>query len=138
MKRPVRYNTKQRKAILSYIASLSGSHITAAQITAHFENEDFPIGRTTIYRHLDKLTENGRVRKYTIDGISGACFQYVNCDEDCPADFHLKCESCGALIHLQCDMLKEIKQHMSDQHAFQINSVKTVFYGKCGNCNEND
>lgn len=131
------YNTKQRKAILDYIASLGGKHVTAAQIVEHFKNEDVPVGRTTIYRHLDKLEEIGKVRRYIIDGVTGACFQYVDNQEHCRTHLHLKCEQCGRLLHLHCDMLDEIQRHFLKQHAFQVNSMKTVFYGKCEACLDN-
>ena len=134
MSRPASYNTKQREAVLSYIASLGGSHVTAAQIAAYFSGGGAHIGRTTIYRHLDKLTESGKIRKYTVDGTSGACFQYIGNTEGCHTHLHLKCEGCGELLHLRCDALDEIQRHISDEHAFQVNSVKTVFYGKCDNC----
>ncbi|MCL2014185.1 MAG: transcriptional repressor [Oscillospiraceae bacterium] len=134
MKRSSNYNTKQREAILGYIISLSGAHVTAAQITEHFAKESVPIGRTTIYRHLDKLTRNGAVRRYTTDGISGACYQYINNSENCDTHLHLKCESCGELKHAECEMLRQIKRHVSDQHSFEVNPLKIVLYGKCEEC----
>lgn len=134
MGRPKGYNTKQREAVLDFIASLGDSHVTAAQIVENFKNEDVSIGRTTIYRHLDKLAESGKVRKYTIDGISGACYQYIDNGKDCSEHFHLKCEDCGELFHLRCDMLSKVQQHIFDKHIFQVNTSKTVFYGKCEAC----
>jgi len=134
MKRPANYTTKQREAVLAYIASLNGNHATAAQIAEYFENKKIPVSRTTIYRHLEKLTENGEVRKYTMDGISGACFQYITKGEEYPEHFHLKCENCGELIHLQCYTLDEVKNHVLNKHDFEINTKKIVLYGKCHNC----
>ena len=134
MGRPLNYHTKQRDAILLYIESLGSQHITAAQVVAHFEKQVIPVGRTTIYRHLDKLTESGHLRRYTIDGVAGACFQYTEQRENCPAHLHLKCEGCGEITHLNCDMLDEIRRHMSGSHSFEINPVKTVLYGKCADC----
>lgn len=134
MTRPVTYNTKQRKAIFDFIVSQTGAHVTAAQIAKYFENENAPIGRTTIYRHLDKLTESGKIRRYITDGISGACYQYVDDKAPCDSHIHLKCESCGELLHLECTKLYEIQKHVTDQHAFRVNSLKTVFYGICENC----
>lgn len=133
MKRPKNYNTKQSEAILNYIVSLDGEHITAGQIRKHFDEKGFPIGLATVYRHLNKLVESGRVRKYTIDGIDGFCYQYI-IDEDSREYFHLKCDKCGALFHLKCGMLDGICQHVYEGHSFQINETKTVFYGKCVNC----
>ena len=134
MKRPASYKTKQHKAILGYVASLGGAHVTAAQIAGRFESAEFSIGRTTVYRHLEKLTESGKLRKYTIDGVSGACYQYVSGAEGCGTHLHLKCEACGELRHLECETLSEIQRHVFDEHNFQVNAMKTVLYGKCAGC----
>lgn len=124
------YNTKQREAILQYILSLGNVHVTAAQIAKHFTN--LPVGRTTIYRHLDRLTEEGTLRRYT--GDSGACYQYIGSGDCCGTHFHLKCESCGKLEHLECETLSQIEKHVLCEHAFMVNAQKTVLYGKCGDC----
>jgi len=134
MKRPINYNTKQREAILDYIFSIESAHVTAAQIAAHFKKAAVPIGRTTIYRHLDKLTDTGKLRRYITDGVSGACYQYVGGSDSCDTHLHLKCESCGGLQHLECGALDDLERHVLDEHAFRVNMVKTVFYGKCDEC----
>jgi len=134
MTRPKNYKTKQRQAILNHIVSLDGAHVTAAQIAAHFDKEAAPIGKTTIYRHLDKLTESGKLRRYVTDGKSGACYQYVGSGEGCGVHLHLKCEGCGELLHLDCKALDDFKHHVSTNHAFQVNPMKTVLYGKCKAC----
>ena len=134
MARPENYKTKQREAVFSYIVSLGGAHVTAAQIALHFEKEGIPIGRTTIYRQLDKLTENGKLRRYVTDGASGACYQYAGSKETGGAYLHLKCEGCGELLHLECEALDDLERHVFSDHAFRINALKTVLYGKCDVC----
>jgi len=134
MKRPANYKTKQREAIFNYIVSLEGVHVTASQIEEHFEKEAVPIGRTTIYRNLEKLTNSGELRRYTTDGISGACYQHIGDKENCNIHLHLKCESCGQLQHLECETLGEIQRHVFCNHDFEVDALKTVLYGKCGNC----
>ena len=134
MKRPANYQTKQREAILSYIVSLGGSHVTASRIVEHFKDHALPISRTTVYRHLDRLEESGKLRKYTLDGTSGACYQYAEQSHSCQEHFHLKCEDCGELLHLQCNTLEDIGRHVFEDHAFQVNPMKTVLYGKCRKC----
>ena len=136
MKRPDNYDTRQRKAIVDYIASLEGAHVTAAQIAEHFGQGDVAIGRTTIYRHLDKLVQSGQVRRYTTDGIAGACYQYVGDSESCNAHIHLKCDGCGGLFHSISDDLDDIQRYVSDKYAFQINNLKTVLYGECESCSK--
>ncbi|MDR2174402.1 MAG: transcriptional repressor [Synergistaceae bacterium] len=150
MKRPTGYNTKQSQAILDYIASLGGSHVTVGQIAGHFESIGFPIGLTTVYRHLDKLVRSGRARRYIMEGVSGSCYQYEYAEEDIGVDvharahegsaghFHLKCEDCGALLHLQCEVLSGLPKRVYEEHSFRIDASKTVFYGKCADCLSRD
>lgn len=134
MERPAQYHTKQREAVLEYIRSQGGEHVTASQIALHFTHEAIPVGRTTVYRHLDKLTASGQLRRYTLDGKAGFCYQYAQAPDACREHFHLKCENCGELLHLQCDTLSETQRHIYETHTFQINTAKTVFYGTCDQC----
>ena len=137
MKRPANYHTRQRESILAYIVSLQGEHITASQIVTHFAAQDVSIGRTTVYRHLNQLTESGKLRRYTIDGsASGACYQYTGSEdsEHCCTHLHLKCEGCGELLHLECHSLHALEKHVRDEHAFEINATKTFLYGRCNDC----
>ena len=134
MKRPDNYHTKQREAILSYIASLGGGHVTAARIVGHFRGQGVSVSRPTVYRHLEKLTRSGRLRKYTTDGVSGACYQQADGGERCQIHLHLKCEGCGELQHIECEAFGKIRRHVFDEHTFAIDAMKTVLYGKCGHC----
>ena len=134
MSRPTRYSTAQGKATVEYLASLGGVHVTAAQIAEHFGKAKPSIGLTTVYRQLERLAEGGHVRKYFVDGVSSACYQYVTDDENCSEHFHLKCESCGALLHLECGMLDEVQRHVYEKHSFSIDKSKMVFYGQCADC----
>jgi Fur family ferric uptake transcriptional regulator len=133
MEHPSVYKTKQREAILAFLSSLEGEHVTAAEIAAHFRDAGSAVGLTTVYRHLEKLTQAGLVTKYMIDGVSATCYQAVR-GQECREHFHLKCESCGALVHMQCDLLDQLAGHFREGHGFALNPGKTVFYGLCRNC----
>jgi Fur family ferric uptake transcriptional regulator len=133
-RRPSAYNTQQGKLILDYMASLGDTHVTVYQILRHFEDEGADIGQTTIYRRLEKLTRDGKIRKYFLGENKSACYQYVDPRKICQEHFHLKCEACGRLIHLDCGLLSEIQQHILDKHKFEINMLKMIFYGKCKKC----
>jgi Fur family ferric uptake transcriptional regulator len=131
-KRPANYHTRQGQSILEYMQSLGGNHATIMQIARHFEDEG--IGQTTIYRHLERLTAQGKLRKYVLHEGKSACYQYVDDEASCREHFHLKCEICGSLIHEDCGFLGEIEEHFRGKHDFQINMLKTVFYGTCKKC----
>lgn len=128
------YNTKQRELLLMFLKKSGSEHITVQEISAFLTNEGNPMGVSTIYRQLDRLVEQGIVRKYILDGRLGACYQYIENDSDCQTHFHLKCVSCGKLIHIDCNHLNDINDHIFQQHGFCVDNSKTVFYGICHEC----
>lgn len=136
-RRPSNYTTKQGEAVLAYIRSLKDRHVTASEIVEHFEKNDVSIGRTTIYRQLEKLVQDGKVRKYSFDLSAGACFQYVDECKFCEEHYHMKCENCGKIIHLQDEIMSAVAAHILRVHEFEVNVMKTVFYGKCRSCIQN-
>jgi Fur family ferric uptake transcriptional regulator len=136
MKRAARYRTRQGEEILRYLVSLRGSHVTAGNVAGYFEGAGPPIGRTTVYRHLERLVDAGKLRRYTLEGEKSACYQYIEESGECREHFHLKCEKCGTLIHLECNMLNDITGHVRKEHRFEINPLKTIFYGTCRKCSD--
>lgn len=128
------YRTKQRQMILDYLSGTGDGHITVAEIQAHFKLCGTHIGTATVYRHLEKFILDGLVRKYHMDGVNGACFQYIGKNEDCKSHVHFKCVDCGALQCIDCDRLDELRTHFSEEHGFRVDSARTVFYGKCAEC----
>ena len=132
--RPANYITKQGEAVLAFLQSQTGKHFTVARIEAHFAKNGVTIGLTTIYRQLDKLAREGKIRKYSIDENTAACYQYVEEPDRNDVHFHLKCERCGELIHANGKALPGIARSIRNDYGFEINAGHTVFYGVCGNC----
>lgn len=131
------YQTRQRSDLLEYLESTRGVHLTAAQIRAYFNEHGSAMGMATIYRQMDKLEEEGLVRKYMLGNGDSACYEYVGGEAlNCASHFHCKCEQCGALIHLDCEELQSIRMHLLEHHDFEWNAGKTVFYGICARCRD--
>jgi Fur family ferric uptake transcriptional regulator len=133
-KRPGNYHTRQGESILEYMKSLGDRHVTVSQIARHFAEGAEAVGQTTVYRHLEKLAAGGVIRKYVLSGGASACYQYINDEKHCREHFHLKCENCGSLIHADCDFLDDMAGHLLKRHHFEVDMLKTVFYGTCKNC----
>jgi Fur family ferric uptake transcriptional regulator len=116
--RLAKYTTKQSEAVMTFLQSQKGKHFTAARIEAHFAENGVAIGRTTIYRQLDRLTREGKVRKYNIDENTATCYQYIeepSCNDD---HFHLKCEKCGELIHTNGKVMPGIARSIRNEYGF--------------------
>lgn len=130
------YKTRQRDQILNCLIKNKDRHITAEEIMLAL-NEEIPrVGKTTVYRYLDKLVSQGMVRRYFIEGGKSACYQYMEQNGVCGRHFHLKCVDCGRLFHLKCDYLGEMDSHIREHHNFHVDHFKTVLYGQCGTCAE--
>lgn len=130
----ISYKTKQRDRILECLIKNKERHVTAEEILAALNTEKPLVGKTTIYRYLDKLVSQGTVRRYFIGGGKSACYQYMEQSGVCNKHFHLKCVECGRLFHLECDYMGEMESHIRDHHGFHVDHAKTVLYGQCGSC----
>ena len=133
-----KYKTKQREMLISYLSSVSGEHITAGDVCEYFKEQGVSIGQATVYRQLESLVDEGIVNKYMIDANSPACFEYMGEETHAGAGicFHCKCSKCGKLLHLHCEELMEIQDHLQKEHGFMLDPKRTVFYGICEECGE--
>ena len=131
-----KYKTKQREILLDYLESVPGVHVTAGDVCEYFKSQGAPIGKSTVYRHLESLVDEGLINKYVIDGNSPACFEFIRPEshEHNEVCYHCKCEKCGKVVHLHCEELEEFQVHLFKEHSFRMDPVRTVFYGLCEQC----
>lgn len=108
--------------------------MTAARIIERLHDRQIAISRPTVYRQLEKLIREGRVRKYLFDGDSVSSYQYAGGDEGGNDYYRFKCENCEGVFNMRCDEVDHVSRHILEEHAFKINDSKTVFYGKCNTC----
>ena len=134
MSNKISYNTKQKDNILCCIKDFGDSHFTAEELYRVLCEKGNCVGKTTVYRALERMTDEGALRKYTLGENKSACYQASL--GACSEHFHLKCTGCGRLFHADCEFLSRISEHINEHHGFEINSSKTVFYGKCKICRE--
>lgn len=126
------YKTKQRDEIVEFFNSHRGKCYTAKDL---IKSGEVSSGEATVYRTLSKLAGQGILKRFT-DG-DAACYQ-LNESEECSRHFHLKCESCGKLIHMDCDFMADMSRHIEQSHSFFVDIGKTVIYGLCGECKERE
>ena len=129
----VTYMTRQQREVLRCIEGCDEG-IGAAELAELLHRQGSRVGLTTVYRHLERLEQQGLVHKIVTD--EGARYQYCrshHAGRDC---FLLKCERCGRLIHLHCEELEGLSTHIREEHGFRINPLRTVFYGLCEDCRE--
>jgi Fur family ferric uptake transcriptional regulator len=121
------YKTKQKEVLADTIKSMN-KEFTIKDIYSKLNEE---VGLTTIYRFIDKLVEEGKIKK-TADGTN-IYYQYL-CDCDHENHFYLKCDKCGSLIHVDCDCITDLSEHIFKHHNFIPNTKSIIINGICESC----
>lgn len=128
------YNTKARRYILEYISEKRDRTVSAGDILDFLKSRGENISLTTVYRYLNRLSEEKKVIKFTETGGSKAVYQFAGEDNDCEAHLHIQCKSCGRLIHLECEFLNVFEQHIMEHHGYSLEYSGSILYGICEEC----
>lgn len=128
------YRTASRRKILEFLQSNSDRTVNAADIDTYLKESGSDVNLTTIYRYLDKLTKEGTLIRYASDKGGHAAYQYVEQGHGCDAHLHMKCVQCGRIIHLDCGFMKEIAEHIEQDHGFALQCKNSILYGVCRAC----
>ena len=128
------YKTAGRQRLLDFLQSHPDRQFTVDELAVDLSRitQKNP-GKSTLYRHLSELCDEGTARKYRSDTQSAYVYQYVGTG-DCCHHFHLKCLSCGELVHLECTVSEELLSHISSHHRFCVDSGRSILYGTCDSC----
>ena len=124
------YLTRGYLLVKEVLKSARGAHLSADEIYIALQARGEKIGRTTVYRQLERLVSEGLVRRTVGEG--GACFSFAG--SSCSEHYHLLCTACGKLEHLSCEKVKTLFRHIESEHGFVIDPSRTTLYGLCAAC----
>ncbi len=125
------YKTKQKDIVARFFYENEGC-FKVEDIYNSIISGGEKIGKVTVYRRVEKLLEEGVIRKFT-DDKNAAYYRLVE-SKNCNRHFHLKCVKCGNITHLDCNEMEGIFKHIKEEHKFAVNASITVLYGLCGKC----
>lgn len=131
-----KYMTHQKKELLAFLQQHADRHFTVEQIVAGMDGGK--AGKSTVYRQIARLAAEGTVRRFESPGSKSFVYQFAGQTGGCDAHFHLKCQKCGRLIHMECAQLSAVQQHIAAEHDFLIGSHRAVLYGECTACREKE
>lgn len=129
-----RYNTKAKQHIIDYLEKNKNTTVTVFDIKKYFDETEYKADITTIYRYLNKLVEDNIVIKYTSGKGRKANYQYLGEKRDCNNHIHIQCIKCGQILHLDCEYMDDLVNHIKAKHGFNIEHNKSILYGKCSKC----
>lgn len=119
--------TPPRLAVLQVIEQ-EGEHLDPAEILTRAQTIHPAIGRATVYRTLEMLTQLGIVRPIYV-GEHGPT--YIRAEG---GHHHLVCSSCGKVMDFEQCVADQMVQELTERFGFQIKSHLLEFYGLCLHC----
>ena len=129
------YNTRQKRELLSFLKERGMRHFSVDDVVFEMQGRGERIGRSTVYRYLELLAEQGSVRKYqSVQGVTQ--YQHVEDAAHCDGHFHMMCARCGNLFHVDCRLMDTLARHLMEDHDFMLDPRETILVGVCGDCRD--
>lgn len=132
------YSTAQKRTLLDFLKSNSDRDFTIDEIILAMTLESaeglVSPAKSSVYRQIKKLCENGLVRRFESKDKNSFVYQFIESTEECDRHFHLKCVRCGKLYHVECSFLDSAKEHIRQKHGFVIGENQSILYGVCEKC----
>lgn len=113
------YRTKYKECIIEYMKNNEDHRLCAKDIYQALIEQGLNVNLVTVYRNLDKLSQQGLIQKHTLSEEDSVYYQYTR-EEKCNHHLHLLCKRCGKIAHLECDFMDIIRTHLLEDHGFEI------------------
>ena len=131
------YNTEQKKLLEEFMTKNRDRSFTIDEIIEGLrdmrgESEILP-GRSTVYRLIGRLAEEGKLRKFVKADSRKASYQLM-VGQHCDCHLHLKCTDCGKLFHMDEEISDELVRRISTFSNFSVDEEATVLFGQCAVC----
>lgn len=130
------YNTEQKRLLEEFMTKKRDRSFTIDEIIeglyAMHGESDIP-GRSTVYRLISRLTEEGKIRKFVKTDSRKASYQLLDAD-GCDCHLHLRCIDCGKLFHMDDEVSNELVRRINRSSNFSVSEEATVLLGTCAVC----
>jgi Fur family ferric uptake transcriptional regulator len=121
--------TNARLSVLKAIEG-HGGHITSSELLETLNASDPDIGRASVFRTLDLLTQLGIIRPTYIE--SSITPRYVLLPDG--HHHHVICTSCNRVIEFEDCGLHNLSEELEQKLDMQISGHLLEFYGICKDC----
>lgn len=120
--------TAARRAIVEALVT-SGGHVSADDLAERVRRAVPNVGRMTVYRTLDLLSELGLIRP-VYQGTGAA--HYILLEDG--HHHHLVCSNCDQVIEFDECVVQEISEVLGGRYNFQVQGHLLELFGICSDC----
>ena len=131
------YLTEQKKTLAAFLEQRGESAYSIEELIEELRREygDRAPGKSTVYRLITKLVDEGSVKRFVKGNSRRFVYQAVD-RRSCHAHLHLRCTDCGKLIHLDHNVSDKLVDQVALSSDFSVNEAETVLLGKCKECKD--
>ncbi|MCI8633138.1 MAG: transcriptional repressor [Lachnospiraceae bacterium] len=122
-------NTFQKSVVFEMLRGMQ-DHPTADRVYERVKNQYPSISRSTVYRILNQLSQQGEVYKVQMPATADR-FDYNK-----KPHYHAHCVKCGEVFDIPLERMNALERKASQISGFQIMSHSIIFEGICPQCRE--
>lgn len=130
------YNTAPTNTILAFFKQNPEKRFTARDIDNGVNSQVEQVNRSSVYRIIDKLSNEGILLKYTDVNDKTTSYLYSEGYGPCNKHAHAKCSECGKVFHLKNEILEDAAKRSIDEYGFDIYFKDLMITGICKECRE--
>ena len=120
--------TEPRREVARLIADRRG-HFAAADLVAEARSRHLGIGRATVFRTLDVLSELGVVERIELPNGEHA---YVGCEPT--HHHHVVCSRCGNTLDIDDAGLRRVVAGIARRTGYRVDEHRLELFGLCPDC----
>ena len=131
-----RYNTLQRQELIDFLSDNAENQYTIDEIARELacsEHAAKTIGKSTVYRLIGQMLEEGIVRR-TVKGNSRQFLYQYSGAAACSHHLHMKCRTCGKILHMDDEESKTLMELLRANSNFRLDMKETLLLGQCDRC----
>ena len=131
------YHTQQKTLLLDYMARHAEDTLSMEEVAEGLKTDlgEKAPGKSTVYRLVNRLVEEGTVRRFTAEDSRRSLYQIVD-GKNCHHHLHMKCTQCGKLMHMNDEQSEKIIEQIYGNSSFAVSQEQTTLYGSCAECSK--
>ena len=124
------YKTGQKECLIAYLAENSKRQFRMEELVSALDGQ---VGKSTVYRLVRTLVDEGRVRRFGLGAGREVYYQYLP-GAACDSHLHMKCTVCGRMQHLDCSVSTFLQKQIMATDRFELDDRLTLLLGRCSRC----
>ncbi len=131
------YKTHQREEIIGFLSAHSDVPYGIDELVLKLGEEygEKAPGKSTVYRLIAKLVEDGTVKRFEKGNSRQSVYQIAG-GEECHHHLHMKCLNCGKLLHMEHEQSEELIRLIYGDSDFTVDREQTTLFGCCRECKQ--